>query len=122
MAAEPVDLVAARRWVGGDRTLLLELVGIFVTEAAARIGDLHAAVTARDTRELERLAHSLKGSSAILGAQALEGVCTALEDAARAKRLEPVPDLVGRLDRELNRVVTFFRDSAWQERLDGAWR
>ncbi|MGH7276460.1 MAG: Hpt domain-containing protein [Candidatus Rokuibacteriota bacterium] len=119
MVNQPVDLAVARRWVGGDRTLLLELVGIFVGEAAARIAELRSALTARDVRDLERLAHSLKSSAGILGAQDLQGLCAALEAAVREQRLEAAPELLARLDGELTRVVAFFRDPAWQDRLDG---
>lgn len=119
MVNQPVNLAVARRWVGGDRTLLLELVGIFVGEAAARIAELRSALTARDVRDLERLAHSLKSSAGILGAQDLQGLCAALEEAVRGQRLEAAPELLARLDGELARVVAFFRDSAWQDRLDG---
>jgi HPt (histidine-containing phosphotransfer) domain-containing protein len=119
MADPPVDLAVARRWVGSDRTLLLELVGIFVGEAASRIAELRGALTSRDARELGRLAHSLKSSSGILGAQDLQGLCAALEEVVREKRLEAAPELLARLDAELARVVAFFRDSAWKDRLDG---
>jgi HPt (histidine-containing phosphotransfer) domain-containing protein len=111
--------VVARRWVGGDRTLLLELVGIFVEEASARIRELRGAVASRDARELERVAHSLKGSATILGARSLQDLCAALEEATRERRLEPAPELVTRIDGELGRVVAFFQDGAWQSRLGG---
>ena len=113
MAAEPVDLVAARRWVGGDRALLLELVGIFVAEAAARMAELRASLASQNVKELERVAHSLKG---ILGAGELQQVCAELELAAAAKRFDVAPALLARLDHELGRVVAFFRDPAWQSR------
>src|SRR2546421_11535813 len=86
MAAEPVDLVAARRWVGGDRALLLELVGIFVAEAAARMAELRASLASQNVKELERVAHSLKGSAGILGAGAPQHVPAPLEPAPAPKR------------------------------------
>ena len=116
MAAEPVDLVAARRWVGGDRALLLELVGIFVAEAAARMAELRASLASQNVKELERVAHSLKGSAGILGAGELQQVCAELELAAAAKRFDVAPALLARLDHELGRVVAFFRDPACQSR------
>jgi HPt (histidine-containing phosphotransfer) domain-containing protein len=119
MTAEPVDLVVARRWVGGDRALLLELVGIFVEEASARIRELRDATASGDARELERVAHSLKGSATILGARSLQDLCAALEDATRERHLEPAPALVERIDGELGRVVAFFKDAAWPSRFGG---
>jgi HPt (histidine-containing phosphotransfer) domain-containing protein len=116
MDTEPVDLAAARRWVGGDRALLLELVGIFVAEASARLGELRGALTSRNVKELERVAHSLKGSAGILGASELQQACAELELAAAAKRFDVAPALLTRLDSELGRVVAFFRDPSWQSR------
>ncbi len=117
MVDGPVDLGVARRWVGGDRALLLELVGIFVGEAPARLGALRAAVASRDTKVLERLAHSLKGSAGLLGAKGLQGICAELEEVAVGKRLGDAPGLVAQIDSELGRVVTFYRDPAWQDGL-----
>lgn len=116
MAAEPVDLAAARRWVGGDRALLLELVGIFVSEASARMSELRDALATQNAKELERVSHSLKGSASILGASGLHQHCAELELAAAAKRFELAPDLLARIDAELGRVIAFFRDPAWQSR------
>lgn len=114
MAAAPVDIAAARRWVGGDQALLLELVGIFVAEAAARMGELRGSLASQNAKELERVAHSLKGSASILGASELHQVCAELELAGAARRFDVAPDLVARIDRELGRVVDFFRDPGWQ--------
>ena len=41
----------------------------------------------------------------------------ALEEAAHAGRAENGVDLVGQLAREIERVIAFFADPAWQERL-----
>src|SRR5437899_9131691 len=80
--AEPVDLAIAMRWLGGDRRLLLELVGIFMDDGPKRLDSLRAAMSASDILQVEHVAHSLKGSAAILGAADLQSAALALEDAA----------------------------------------
>ena len=113
-----VDLAVALHWVGGDRRLLLEIVAIFVEEAPTRLAELKRAAAERDAVTLERVAHSLKGSAGILGAEGLRTVSGALEEGAAAKRLEGAPDLVAGVERELAGVLAFFGDPAWRSGLD----
>ncbi|HYS17299.1 MAG TPA: Hpt domain-containing protein [Candidatus Binatia bacterium] len=117
-AERPVDLAVALRWLGGDQVLLRELVGIFVDDSPKRLQAMRAAMTAADIRQLEHVAHSLKGSAAILGATRLQSAALALEDAAHDGHTENSPDLVARIARELEQVMAFFADPAWPEGLD----
>ena len=90
----PVDLAVALRWLGGDQGLLRELVGIFVDDGPKRLEALRAAMTAADVQQLEQVAHSLKGSAAILGAARLQESALALEEAAHDGRAESGVHLV----------------------------
>ena len=117
-AERPVDLAVAMRWLGGDRRLLSELVGIFVDDGPKRLQAIRAALTAADVRQVEHVAHSLKGSAAILGATRLSTAALALEDAAHEGHTENSPDLVAEIARELDRVMAFFADPGWTDRLD----
>lgn len=118
-AAElPVDLAVAMRWLGGDRRLLSELVGIFVDDGPKRMQAMRVALTAADVRQVEHVAHSLKGSAAILGATRLQTAALALEDAAHDGHTENGSDLVAEIARELDRVMAFFADPTWADRLD----
>jgi HPt (histidine-containing phosphotransfer) domain-containing protein len=118
-AAElPVDLAVAMRWLGGDQQLLSELVGIFIDDGPKRLQAIRAALTASNVREVEHVAHSLKGSAAILGATRLQTAALALEDAAHDGHTENGPDLVSSIARELDRVMAFFADPAWKDALD----
>jgi HPt (histidine-containing phosphotransfer) domain-containing protein len=106
------------RWLGGDRRLLCELVGIFVDDGPKRIQAIRAALTASDVRQVEQVAHSLKGSASILGATRLQTAALALEDAAHDGHTENGPALVAQIARELDKVLAFFADPAWADRLD----
>lgn len=118
MEPASVDLARALHWVGGDRRLLRELVGVFVEEAPGRLAELRRGAAARDATTVERVAHSLKGSSGLLGAATLQAASAELEERALAKRVDGLADLVARVEGELERVLAFFRDPAWQGRLD----
>jgi HPt (histidine-containing phosphotransfer) domain-containing protein len=114
----PVDLSVALRWLGGDRHLLAELVGIFVDDGPKRMQAIRVALTAADVRQVEQVAHSLKGSASILGATQLQSAALALEDAAHDGRTENGPALVAQIASELDKVIAFFADPAWTDRLD----
>jgi HPt (histidine-containing phosphotransfer) domain-containing protein len=117
-AERPVDLAVALRWLGGDRRLLGELVAIFVDDGPKRLQAIRAALIASDVRQVEHVAHSLKGSAAILGATGLQTAALALEDAAHDGRTEHGADLVAQIAQELDRVIAFFADPAWTDRID----
>jgi HPt (histidine-containing phosphotransfer) domain-containing protein len=117
-AERPVDLAVALRWLGGDQRLLGELVTTFVDDGPKRLQAIRAALTASDVRQMEHAAHSLKGSAAILGAIRLQSAALALEDAAHDGRTENSPDLVAQIAQELERVIAFFADPAWTDRID----
>jgi HPt (histidine-containing phosphotransfer) domain-containing protein len=117
-AEGPVDLAVALRWLGGDQALLRELVGIFMDDGPKRLEALRQAMTASDVQLLEQVAHSLKGSAAILGASRLQESALALEEAAQGGRAENGVDLVADIAREIERVLAFFADPAWSDRLN----
>jgi len=116
---EPVDLAVAMHWLGGDRRLLLELVGIFMDDSPKRLVSLRAAMSTSDIVQVEQLAHSLKGSAAILGAADLQSAARVLEDAAHDGHAEDGPRMVARIARELERAIAFFADPGWPTQLDG---
>jgi HPt (histidine-containing phosphotransfer) domain-containing protein len=117
-AEQPVDLAVALRWLGGDRRLLRELVGIFVDDGPKRLEALRTAVRTVDGQQVEQIAHSLKGSASILGAGRLRDAAQALEDAAHDWQVANGGGLVGQVTREVEQVIAFFADPTWPERLD----
>jgi HPt (histidine-containing phosphotransfer) domain-containing protein len=117
-AEAPVNVPAVLRWLGGDRALLQDLVRVFVEDAPGRGAALRAAAAARDAAQLERLAHSLKGSAAILGAARLQAARAALERAAQAGGAGPEPALLDGVDQALARVAEFFADPGWTAALE----
>lgn len=63
---------------------LAELIDLFLKEADAHMEKLRASAAARDAQVFERSAHTLKGSSGNLGAQAMSRMCAELQVAGRA--------------------------------------
>ena len=74
------------RELGGDDDpgLLSELIGIFLEDAPLRMKEIESALASGDIKLLERAAHTLKSSSANIGARGLSSICRQMEDRARA--------------------------------------
>lgn len=114
MRLEP-SVVDPLRRLGGDE-LVHQLFRTFLGHAPTRIGDLRSAAESRDLEALTRAVHSLRSSSAMLGAMELSELAGDLEglaDEGRSDELvarvpeleEGVRELVGLLERELGGAV-----------------
>jgi two-component system, sensor histidine kinase and response regulator len=70
--------------VGGDRAFVLELIDAYVSDGAAYIDAIATAIAATDADALVRPAHTLKSSSATLGATRMAAIARELEMIGRA--------------------------------------
>ncbi|OLD39120.1 MAG: hypothetical protein AUI57_04480 [Candidatus Rokubacteria bacterium 13_1_40CM_2_68_8] len=108
--SEPVpeagfDLTTALNYVGGDRELLDELLGIFAEDAPVRIEAMRRAIGGGDTPELMREAHTLKGALKVIGATSAAGLAQGLEALGRAGDGTDVDKLFAALEREMDRLL-----------------
>ena len=81
-------LADLRASIGDDQDFMVELVETYVTEGTANMDGLLAAAAAADCAAIVRPAHSLKSTSASLGAMRLSAICRAIEAAGREARPE----------------------------------
>ena len=88
----------------GDAELLAELAGMFFDDATSRLGELREAVEAGDAAGVERVAHTLKGSSGNMGAARMSAICAELQDVGASGDLARAPGLLGGLEEEFGRV------------------
>ena len=116
----PVDFSIALRQAGGDVTLLVELVGIFLEDLPERVRGLERAIRAGDTGDVSFVAHAIRGALAGLGATSASTLARELETLAGEGRLDEAAERFGRLTRELERLTGFLADSRWRERLSGS--
>lgn len=90
-----LDVVAELRdATGGDMDFVRELVETFVEEAGGHLEALAAAIEADDPAGLVRPAHTLKSSSASVGAMRLSELCRGIEESSRAGRSEGLAERV----------------------------
>jgi CheY-like chemotaxis protein/HPt (histidine-containing phosphotransfer) domain-containing protein len=111
----------ASRSAGGNDTLDLTVFGAFLEadapdftrllidqflhEACAQVRTLKEAAGRSDSHALNAIAHSLKGSSAIMGASRLAALCGQVEDkSAVTPEVDVTPALIAEIDREFGLV------------------
>jgi HPt (histidine-containing phosphotransfer) domain-containing protein len=97
------------RLVGADGTsLLCKLIGMFLSDTPERLVGLVTAIERGDAAEVRMIAHTLKSSSALLGAGLLSSRFALLEGAAREGASERWPDLLEEVRQEYGRTAPVF--------------
>ncbi len=99
------DFSAALNYVGGDRVLLDELLGIFVEDAPLRMEAIRRAIAGREAAELTREAHTIKGALKVIGATTAAGLAQGLEALGRDGNLGEADKLAVALEREMDRLM-----------------
>src|SRR5439155_4658235 len=99
------DFSAVLTYVGGDRELLDELLGIFVEDAPIRMEAIRRAIAGREAAELTREAHTIKGALKVIGATTAAGLAQGLEALARDGNMSEADKLAVALEREMDRLL-----------------
>ena len=90
--------------IGGDRDLLKEVAGIFVSECPRMISDIRNAVKDGDAEALQKAAHALKGSVSNFAAEAAVQAAQRLEMMGRTRAMSDASHAFKELEREIDRV------------------
>ena len=85
---------------GAEGHVVAELVGLFIEHAPPKITAIREAIAGGDAEAAKRAAHSLKGSSANVGARGMQQVCEQIEQAAAGGVLSQAPALLAQLEEE----------------------
>ena len=88
----------------GEPNILNELIELFLEEAPPQLAALGEAIEGGDARTVERVAHTLKGSSGNMGARRMVAVCAELEKVGGSGELTRAPQLLERLEVEFERT------------------
>jgi CheY-like chemotaxis protein/HPt (histidine-containing phosphotransfer) domain-containing protein len=95
--------------------LYYRLVGIYLRETPTALGRLRAASDAGDWAESARVSHMLRSSTAMLGAPGLAALFQEVEQVAGGGQGGRVPELVGRIEREFERVSELLEQTLPEE-------
>lgn len=87
------------------------MINLFLNEECPVLLDrLHQAILEQDASQIEYVAHTLKGSSRMLGAKAFAELCFSLEVAGRNKQLDGSEQIMEQIDVTFPVVVTYLED------------
>jgi PAS domain S-box-containing protein len=89
---------------GDNQAFLKDLLGTYINDTTKRVAALLAHAADKNTRELMRAAHAIKGSSLNVGANQLADYCHQVEEITGAGKLEGTARLVAQIEREFERV------------------
>lgn len=99
---QQLDEAVALSRVGGDFELLREVVGLFLDDYPQSLERIREAVLAGDQGNLERQAHSLKGSVSTFGAKEAFEAALSLEKQGRTGDLSAAAEGLSRLEQALS--------------------
>jgi two-component system sensor histidine kinase/response regulator len=106
-----LDGVSAFQGVNGQ-ILLKNVVMRFADTARAQLGSLHKSHSDGASEDVRRIAHTLKSSSAALGAKCVSRCCAEIEARASRGELAPLPAFLSALEKELSAAVGQLRQIA----------
>jgi PAS domain S-box-containing protein len=100
-----IQTTEALNRLGGDEELLRELWKIFLQTAPRQMEDLKKAIETGDIALTERHAHTLKSSSANLGANSMKEKASEIEELASSRSSDNIHVLFKDLDSEYKKVI-----------------
>jgi len=107
---DPAPIEEIKERFGDAATALLEkLIATYLDNSAKLIGTLEEALAAHDATRVFQAAHTLKSSSANIGAMRLSNLCMELEAAGRAGRLEGLAVGIDAARQEFDVASVFLR-------------
>ncbi len=102
---DPVVVASLRQLTPpGEPDVLTEVLNLFLDEAPKRMERLRDAWQDRNTAELQRSAHSLKGSAGNIGARRMYDICKQLDERGKASDFSGAKHLIEALAGEFDRV------------------
>jgi CheY-like chemotaxis protein len=102
---DPAVLATFREAGDGDPDLMLSLLDQYLHEAESRLATLADAAGRLDVKALKTTAHSLKGSSLVMGANRMAALCRRLEDDLRGAAHDAIAEpALGPFNEELVRL------------------
>lgn len=89
---------------GGQSKLLVRVADAFGTSVARLLPQMTTAFQARDVAAIRHVAHTLKSSSASIGAVKLSQLCADIEAVSREGRVDGLADAIAAFHREVTAV------------------
>jgi HPt (histidine-containing phosphotransfer) domain-containing protein len=107
---DPSKIEQLRELMDNDRAEMLSLAEEYGSNSIALIGQLREAVADQSPTALTRAAHTLKSSSALMGASGLARLCEELEALGRQGQVPPdAGQRVGQIEASFAEAISWIR-------------
>ncbi|RKY08119.1 MAG: hypothetical protein DRP66_05250 [Planctomycetota bacterium] len=110
----PIDWSVTSRYFEDEDTLM-QVVGIFAEDSPQTVRDLAKAIQTQISQDVQLHAHSLKGASALIGAEHLRQRAWRLEYAAQEKNTAAFEALFDETKAEFDKLMSFLYRADWIE-------
>jgi two-component system sensor histidine kinase/response regulator len=104
LTKQPLSKTQILDRVGGDETLLKELVDLFIADYPRRVSDIQTAIREGDAQELEQAAHALKGSIGNFTSESAFQAALRLETIGRDRDMAQAPDAMIDLENKVRQL------------------
>jgi PAS domain S-box-containing protein len=94
---------------GDEANFANEIIDDYIRDTPPVFAKMKECMAAGDPDKLHKLAHSIKGSSGVLGAVAVAGLCATLEARGRSGSLEGAAELIAKIEETYGRTATALR-------------
>lgn len=99
--------------VADDRDLAEQVIGLFLSDIPLQLQQLGEAIADSDAATAQRIAHSIKGAAATVGAEMLRAVAYAGEIAGRDGKLDELSALSGTIRERFEETAQLMRDEGF---------
>jgi two-component system sensor histidine kinase/response regulator len=111
-----VDIEAALKFVAGEKSILKEVVGVFLEDDyPEQIKRLKEGFSQQNADMVKEAAHSIKGAVRSLGGTESGEKALRLEEMGRNNKLEEVESTIKELEQDIDRFREFYSNYNWQE-------
>jgi PAS domain S-box-containing protein len=104
-----INLNEALERCGGDKEFLGEMLSEFLDFSKTQLENIVHAIETQDAQVLTREAHSIKGASANLGAEAISKVALELELCGKEQHLDNAKNLLEQLTSQIHQLDEFMK-------------
>ncbi len=108
---KPINTTRLRETSNGDDAFEVLLLEAYLRDGASRVVAMRKALTDKDEDAWRRAAHSLKGASATIGADAVRTIALSLEETDINDNPFGVEDVLAELEQEMEQVRVFLEQS-----------
>jgi HPt (histidine-containing phosphotransfer) domain-containing protein len=102
-----------RAATGDDEAFIADLIETYIAEGATNVDGMVAAAAAGDPAAIVRPAHTLKSSSASVGAMRLSAICREIEEAGREARSDGLVEDVELAQATWRETLAAFTESGY---------